>query len=104
MKELTLEEYIKEIDSYFKALRKVPRSIHTLIAAGQCIQRDSEDQGVRTQVFQINEALKHFENTALREMVNISESLRALERIQHEPPVDKGDTEIDAPDIDLPKV
>ena len=74
-----------------------------MIRAGQCVQTD--DQAMRTQVFQINEALKHFENTALREMVNLSESLRALERIQHEPPeVDKGDPDIADPDVDLPEV
>ena len=104
-KELTLEEYIEGVSKYLTVLRQAPGNMKPMIAAGQCIQRDSEDQDVKTQVFLISEALKNMERITLIEMFNISESLRKLEKLQHEPPeVDKGDTEIDAPDIDLPKV
>ena len=102
MKELTVEQYIKEIDSYFKALRQVPRGIQTMIRAGQSVQTD--DQAERTHVFQINEALKYLEKTALSEMVNLSESLRALERLRHEPQEPKADPEITDPNVDLPEV
>ena len=105
MKELTLEEYITEMDACFTALRKVPSGIHTMIEAGRSVQKNTDDQAVKTQVFFIDNALKHLQTTALNEMVNISESLRALERLQNnQPEVDKGDPDIADPNVDLPEV
>ena len=105
MKELTLEEYIEGVSKYLTVLRQAPGSMKTTLAAGQCIQRDSENQDVKTQVFLISEALKNMERITLIEMFNISESLRKLERLHNnQPEVEKSDPDIESPEIDLPKV
>ena len=102
---ITIEQYIEEVSKYLTVLRQAPGSMKTMIAAGQCIQRDSEDQDVKTQVFLISEALKNMERITLIEMFNISESLRKLERLQHATPEpEKAEPEIADPDADLPKV